>query len=399
MQDEPNEQPRDWDSMERDAVYLLTDPERFPTIWSVADLGRVMHYHDPDAILRQLCGAGLVHRTSDDRRLLGVLCAHRVVTQAQLGRLFPGVPERTLRYRTRRLHALGLAGRSRPYREQGSAPNHHWPTRRADCLMRGEPAQRGGERSQPNPLFLAHAAALTDLYVALQTEASQAGLSVLEYRREGNAREVFDSDGEGRALAPDAMLILADGQGRKFGAFVEIDLGTMSHTRLRQKAELYAAYAASDAWHERHLFLPALLFLTTTDARAAKFVGTLTRALSYGPREHRRRALVAGAAGIAWAPRRLLDAACLADLDGNVGLALVDILPGRARTARAGARQPARTRGSRRGATARAARRPRGDAPTPGPLRLRTHLVHARARHDRRASDRTSAHLYRHADR
>ena len=53
-----------------------------------------------------------------DHRLLGVLCAHRVVRQDQLARLFPEVPERTLRYRTRRLHDLGFAGRSRPYREQ-----------------------------------------------------------------------------------------------------------------------------------------------------------------------------------------------------------------------------------------------------------------------------------------
>jgi hypothetical protein len=261
-----------------------------------------------------------------DRRVLGVLCAHRVVTQAQLGRLFPGVPERTLRYRTRRLHELGLAGRGRPYRERGSAPNHHWPTRRADCLMRGEPVRRGGERSRPNPIFLAHAAALTELYVTLETEAGHAGLTVQEYRREGEAREVFDCAGKERALAPDAMVILVDAQGRQFGAFVEIDLGTMSHTRLRQKAELYAAYAASDAWQGRHLFLPALLFLTTTDTRAAKFLSALARALSYGPRQHGRRAFVAGAAGIVWAPSRLLAEACLADLDGNVGLALADVL-------------------------------------------------------------------------
>jgi hypothetical protein len=261
-----------------------------------------------------------------DQRVLGVLCAHRVVTQAQLGRLFPGIPERTLRYRTRRLHELGLAGRSRPYRERGSAPNHHWPTRRADCLMRGESVPRGGERSRPNPIFLAHAAALTGLYVALETEAGHAGLAVQEYRREGDAREAFESVGKQRALAPDAMVILADTQGRKFGAFIEIDLGTMSHTRLRAKAELYAAYAASDAWREHHLFLPALLFLTTTDIRAAKFLSALARALSHGPRRKGRRAFVAGAAGIAWAPCRLLGEPCLADLDGNAGRTLADIL-------------------------------------------------------------------------
>jgi hypothetical protein len=260
-----------------------------------------------------------------DRRLLDVLCAHRVVTQAQLARLFPDVPERTLRYRTRRLHDLGLAGRSRPYRDEGSAPNHHWPTRRADCLMRGEPTPRGGERSRPNPAFLAHAAALTDLYVALMT-ADTAGLRLQSYHREGEAREPFTNAGKERALAPDAMIVLTDTHERKFGAFVEIDLGSMSHARLRQKAELYAAYVAADAWHGQHMFLPALLFLTTTDTRARKFLNALARALTYGPRRSGRRPFVAAGGGLAWEPDRLLGETCLTDLDGNVRLTLTDVL-------------------------------------------------------------------------
>ena len=121
-----------------------------------------------------------------DQRVLGVLCTHRVVTQAQLGRLFPHIPERTLRHRTRRLHELGLSGRSRPYREQGSAPNHHWPTRRADCLMRGDPVPKGGERHTPNPMFLAHAAALTELFVTLDTEAHRVGQGGLKEKARDN---------------------------------------------------------------------------------------------------------------------------------------------------------------------------------------------------------------------
>jgi|GEM_PF-6873068 len=160
-----------------------------------------------------------------DRRLLAVLCAHRVVRQDQLERLLPDIPQRTLRYRTRRLHDLGLMGRTRPYRERGSAPNHHWPTRRADCMMNGDPIPRGGEREQPNPLFLAHAAALTELYVTLTAEGPNAGLSLFDYRREADAREPFKHLGKQRALAPDAMVILIDKRERKLGAFVEIDLG------------------------------------------------------------------------------------------------------------------------------------------------------------------------------
>lgn len=258
--------------------------------------------------------------------MLAVLCAHRVVTQEQLGRLFPEVPERTLRYRTRRLHDLGLAGRSRPYIERGSAPNHHWPTRHADCLMRGDPAPRGGERQRPSPIFLAHAAALTDLYVTLATGAETVGLSLEGYWREREAREAFEHSGQARAVAPDARVLLVDGEGRELLAFVEVDLGTMSHARLRQKAELYAAYTDAAAWKGRHRFLPALLFLTTSDIRARRFLKTLEGTLSYRRRGRGRRAFVAAAGGVAFTPGWLLDGRCLADLDGDTGLVLLDAL-------------------------------------------------------------------------
>ncbi len=259
------------------------------------------------------------------------MCTHRVVRQDQLARLFPDIPERTLRYRTRRLHNLGLTGRSRPYRESGSAPNHHWPTRRADCLVRGEPLPRGGERQTPNPVFLAHTAALTELYVTLTTRAASAGLKLAIYRREGEARETFKDGAQERTLAPDAMVVLIDGENREQGAFVEIDLGTMSHARLRFKAGLYAAYAKSDAWRERHLFLPALLFLTTTQPRATRFLAALERALREPTRRYESRSrapLVAAAGALARTPGRLLDEACLADLDGHDGQRLLDVLHG-----------------------------------------------------------------------
>jgi hypothetical protein len=67
MPDEnPNEPLREYDAMERETVYLLTDPERHPPIWSVADIGRELETSDPDAVVRPLCNAGLLNRTSED---------------------------------------------------------------------------------------------------------------------------------------------------------------------------------------------------------------------------------------------------------------------------------------------------------------------------------------------
>src|SRR6266545_650761 len=107
----------------------------------------------------------LASLTDTDRRLLTLLAEQRVLKQTQLERLLADTPARTLRYRTERLTRLGLLGRSRAYRERGSAPFHYWPTRVADAFARGEPVPRGGERPEPNPAFLAHAAGLSELYV------------------------------------------------------------------------------------------------------------------------------------------------------------------------------------------------------------------------------------------
>jgi len=222
--------------------------------------------------------------TDTDRRLLSLLAEQRVLTQTQLERLLADTPARTLRYRTERLTKLGLVGRSRPYRDKGSAPFHYWPTRASDAFVRGEPVPRGGERAEPNPQFLHHAERLSELYVLLSVQAPTVGLHLHAFKREGEARELFRAGGRERALAPDALIQLHDDNGRGLLAFVELDMGTMSHARLKTKAAGYAAYAANASWTERHPFCPCVLFLTTTETRALAFIKLLNGLLD----KHRR---------------------------------------------------------------------------------------------------------------
>ena len=266
--------------------------------------------------------------TEVDRELLLAVSSQRVLTQTQIETLFASTPDRTLRYRLERLTQLGLAGRSRPYRDKGSAPFHYWPTRAADAFVRGEPVSRGGERAEPNPQFLAHAAGLSDLYAAFATQAADLGLRLDRFRREGEAREPFTAGGP-RALAPDALIELFDDRGRYLAAFVELDLGTMSHPRLKTKADGYAAYAARGAWAEHgHPFCPSLLFLTTTEARALAFLKTLADQLA---RHAYDRSYVSWFAAAACAhahdPARALVEACWDDLTrSGGGLSLTDCL-------------------------------------------------------------------------
>jgi hypothetical protein len=228
-----------------------------------------------------------------DRRILDLLSFLRVLTQTQLASLMsPEIQPRTLRYRTARLAKLGLVGRTRPYRERGSAPHHLWPTRKGEAIAEGEPPPRGGERREPNPLFLAHAAAISELYVALKTGLPD-GLRLAGFEREAEAREAFRGyDGKEHAVAPDACIHVAEPDGRILLGLVELDLGTMSARQLKAKAEGYGEYAKLEGWRQRNEYCPPLLFITTSEKRARSFLAICRRTVD------ERRVLVA-ATGLA----------------------------------------------------------------------------------------------------
>jgi len=226
-----------------------------------------------------------------DRRILDLLSFLRVLTQTQLASLLsPEIPPRTLRYRTARLAKLGLIGRTRPYRERGSAPHHLWPTRKGEAIAEGGPPPRGGERREPNPLFLAHAAAISELYVVLKTGLPE-DLKLSGFEREAEAREAFRGyDGKEHAVAPDACVQIEEADGRVLVALVELDLGTMSARRLKAKAEGYGEYVEREGWRQRNPYCPPLLFLTTSEKRARSFLATCRRTVD------RSRMLVAASA-------------------------------------------------------------------------------------------------------
>jgi hypothetical protein len=212
-----------------------------------------------------------------DHRILDLLSSLRVLTLPQLATISPEIPSRTLRYRTARLAKHGLVGRTRPYRERGSAPHHLWPTRKGEAIAKGEGPPRGGERREPNPLFLAHAAGLSELYVVLKTGLPE-GTHLTAFDREANARETFTTYArEERAIAPDACIDVAEADGRRLFGFVELDLGTMSHRQLKAKAAGYGEYARLEAWRHRNPFCPALLFITTSEKRARSFLAASDR--------------------------------------------------------------------------------------------------------------------------
>jgi DNA-binding transcriptional ArsR family regulator len=220
---------------------------------------------------RQVGRAEAISLLSDsDREIVQALVEHRVATTQQLAALL-GMPERTARHRLGRLYELGLAARpeKRGYSQEGSAPHVWWPTRVADAYATGAPTPRGGERDVPGTVFVEHAVAVTGLHVAFVTLARSLGLELVSWTRE--AKEGFVYGERHTAIVPDATVVVTAGEA-EYRAFIEMDLGTMSTTRLTQKLGGYAAYARTEAWRQLHPYCPVLLFVTIAEPRAERVV-------------------------------------------------------------------------------------------------------------------------------
>jgi hypothetical protein len=163
------------------------------------------------------------------------------------------------------------------------------------------------------------------------TQAGSLGLRLDRFERE--PRERFKAQGQSRMLAPDALVELRDSDERSLLAFVELDLGTMSSTRLKLKVDAYATHAAHTVWSEHYEFCPCLLFLTTSEARAIGFLKALAALLrkvandGRGSRAEDISWFAAGACTMARTPDRALSEQCWDDLTlSGSGLTLTDCL-------------------------------------------------------------------------
>ncbi len=211
--------------------------------------------------------------------LLALLQTHRVLTTPQLITLVRR-PERTVDYRLSRLRGAGVVERTRPYAASGSAPFFWWLTRSGAQLVEGTSPAPG--KATPNPLFLRHSAAIAGVYVALVDVGPHLGLADCSWHRDETAWEEWSpSLSRPKHLRPDAhfeVTLEVEGEPGRAGAFVEIDFATMDQRRLAAKVARHRDYASDRAWWNRHPGCPALLVLTTSDARVTRFLANAERA-------------------------------------------------------------------------------------------------------------------------
>jgi DNA-binding transcriptional ArsR family regulator len=260
--------------------------------------------------------------------LLVLLDQHRVLTSGQLARL-TGAPLRTVTYRLDRLLQARLVAFARPGREAGSSPRFWWLTPYGARLVAGVAPAEG---KRPSAMFAGHVSAIAEAWLAVLERGPAAGVTGTGWWPDRAGWHTWRRGGADVTLSPDAILAAtlsrtAAGQpagpaGQPGGArpdrhptvaFVEIDLATMSQSKLREKVSRYLAYAEDREWQDRWPHCPPLLLLTTTQARAITFLRAAARVAAAARRgrglDYRFRGYGRAGADVAEA-ERLVIAAC-----------------------------------------------------------------------------------------
>jgi hypothetical protein len=187
-------------------------------------------------------------------------------------------------------------------------------------------------------LFVAHAAAITEVWLALVEHGPAAGMEVTGWLTDRAGWQEWSRSDRWSShplrLTPDAVATFTVDGGEAV-AFVEVDLASMTQTVLKQKVARYLAYADDLAWQDHHPYCPPMLLLTTTATRAISFLRAAGQVLA----KYQLRAdandpaatLVVTACGLVREPDRAVDEACWALSDDSAAdLTLAEILAERA---------------------------------------------------------------------
>jgi len=127
----------------------------------------------------------------------------------------------------------------------------------------------------PEPAFLAHALAVTELAVQLQERSRVHPLERLSFDAEPTSWRRFNGPGGQRlTLKPDAYVVCVSAEFED-RYFVEIDRGTESLNRILDKGRLYGRHWQSGREQTAHGVYPQVLWIVPDLRRRDQIVGAL----------------------------------------------------------------------------------------------------------------------------
>lgn len=128
----------------------------------------------------------------------------------------------------------------------------------------------------PQPAFMAHALAVSELYVQLRELAGSGELELVRFDAEPASWRRFTGPG-GRqiVLKPDAFVIVANGDYENH-YFIEVDRGTESLPRIADKVRLYTRYWQRGVEQSAQGVFPEVLWVTPDDRRRTQLLDVVT---------------------------------------------------------------------------------------------------------------------------
>ena len=210
----------------------------------------------------------------DDLAVLATLDRLRLVTGPQLQALHHGEGEAAKQRRIRQLSRLSRLGlvvrltRRVGGPQAGSYPSIYTLDAAAQRLL--HPDSRARRPWTPSHPFLAHAIAVSELYVAVVEATKAIGAAVATFAVEPECWRSHQAGlGQQTVLKPDAHAVIVTDE-EEYHWFIEVDRSTENATRLAAKCRAHVGYWHTGDEDRRHGVSPQVLWVVPDERRRAQ---------------------------------------------------------------------------------------------------------------------------------
>lgn len=210
------------------------------------------------------------------------IAALNVLSGNQLRRLHyqdTDTGKRMARLHLRRLTQLRLIARlgRRVGGERSGSEGFVYALDVAGQRLLGPQGRRPRKPWTPESHHLAHALAVSELYVRLREAEAQGELTLERFDTEPRCwRTIHGPGGARMTLKPDAFVITGTGDFID-SWFIELDRSTEALPRIADKCKLYSRYWQSGREQSEHEVFPTVLYVVPTEHRKSQLVELLSR--------------------------------------------------------------------------------------------------------------------------
>jgi hypothetical protein len=202
-----------------------------------------------------------MRETENDRRIVELVYQYRLLSQSQIERLLVKSRSRTQQALMRLYHHQYLQRLFLPVWFDGRSPTLYRLDKRGIALLQGLGIEDFSGLPSPklSPLFLEHTLALNDFRIAMTQACEAQEWNIPVWKTENDIKEDYDyvtvQLGSGKAkrlpIVPDSYFLLDLPSKGVSHFFVELDRGTMTTQRFKEKVLAYVEYYKHGGYQKR----------------------------------------------------------------------------------------------------------------------------------------------------